>query len=129
MSKDKILRVVLPVAAAVVVVCVLCILFLTQCRSGGEDAPVIDPDSTSPTTASTVVDDVEVSDRKDFDWRSESGESFDKDDSFNNIANESKPSDTSTTTKNEENGNGLRHDESKNQGQEADFSSFGVAQP
>ena len=128
MSKDKILRVVLPVAAAVVVVCVLCILFLTQCRSGG-DTPVIDTDNTAPTTAPTVADDVEVSDRKDFDWRSEAGNGKDKDEGFNTISDATKPNGNSDSSKDEANGVGLRHDESKNGGQEADFASWDTTQP
>lgn len=126
MSKNKILRVILPIVAAVIVVCVLCILLLKQCRSE-KDVPADGP--TSEITSSTAVDDVEFSNREDFDWRSEAGESHSKDDAFNSISNESQPSNNSDSSKENDNGTGLRYDESKNQGQEADFSSWNTAQP
>lgn len=127
MSKKKILRVVLPVAAAVVVG-VLCILFLTQCHHGVDD-PVSDPDSSVSPNIPAIADDVEVGDREDFDWRPEAGDTSGKDESFNDIPSDSTPGEDSNSSGGIEDDIGLRHDESKNQGQEADFNSWNIAQP
>lgn len=131
MSKEKILRVLLPATAAtlaIVAVCVLCILFLTRCQHGVKD-PTSDPDSSSPSSVPAMADDVKISDREDFDWRSEAGNTPGKDESFNNIQPDSTPGGDANTSQGEEGDIGLRHDESKNQGQEADYSTWDMVQP
>lgn len=120
MTKKKIAIVVV----LLLLICGISIFFLVRCQKGPQEDGDDDPVDVDPKDNIVSESDIDVGEYEDFDWESEAGEAVKKDDSFSQKPNSSSQSQGGNTSTKDDNGVGLIHDESQNEGIEVEFDSW-----